>query len=354
MDNGGYLMEQKLMERKSGRVYTIDVLRTIGLLCVILAHVFPPYHLRVIRSFDVPLMVFVMCWSFLLSNKNEAYHCYVIKRFKRLVVSCWMFLIIYYSAFALFSVVFGTQFHYTLKDIMITALTFEKFGGTWVIRVYFIIALVLPLAKYLSFSIKNKYRELIFWIFLGIVYMIYYFVFALLNKSDSNVFRFITITLGIESVGWIICTFAFSRIICNKKKTVHYFLITLLIFFICGVHYKWSNIDMYKYPPRLYYISYGLVISLLLVLFFNVNIKEITISEIICQKFKCIQWLSKNSLWIYYWHMLYLSLFKFLLEKVSILNKWFILYTIVLMFSIITTIIVNFIKTMLKTRFKFI
>lgn len=354
MDNGGYLMEQKLMERKSGRVYTIDVLRTIGLLCVILAHVFPPYHLRVIRSFDVPLMVFVMCWSFLLSNKNEAYHCYVIKRFKRLVVSCWMFLIIYYSAFALFSVVFGTQFHYTLKDIMITALTFEKFGGTWVIRVYFIIALVLPLAKYLSFSIKNKYRELIFWIFLGIVYMIYYFVFALLNKSDSNVFRFITITLGIESVGWIICTFAFSRIICNKKKTVHYFLITLLIFFICGVHYKWSNIDMYKYPPRLYYISYGLVISLLLVLFFNVNIKEITISEIICQKFKCIQWLSKNSLWIYYWHMLYLSLFKFLLERVSILNKWFILYTIVLMFSIITTIIVNFIKNMLKTRFKFI
>lgn len=354
MDNGGYLMEQKLMERKSGRVYTIDVLRTIGLLCVILAHVFPPYHLRVIRSFDVPLMVFVMCWSFLLSNKNEAYHCYVIKRFKRLVVSCWIFLIIYYSAFALFSVVFGTQFHYTLKDIMITALTFEKFGGTWVIRVYFIIALVLPLAKYLSFSIKNKYRELIFWIFLGIVYMIYYFVFALLNKSDSNVFRFITITLGIESVGWIICTFAFSRIICNKKKTVHYFLITLLIFFICGVHYKWSNIDMYKYPPRLYYISYGLVISLLLVLFFNVNIKEITISEIICQKFKCIQWLSKNSLWIYYWHMLYLSLFKFLLERVSILNKWFILYTIVLMFSIITTMIVNFIKTMLKTRFKFI
>lgn len=95
-------MEQRVAKSKFDRVYTIDVLRTIGLLCVILAHVFPPYYLRVIRAFDVPLMVFVMCWSFSLSNKNESYHSYVIKRFKRLVVSCWLFLIIYYLAFALF------------------------------------------------------------------------------------------------------------------------------------------------------------------------------------------------------------------------------------------------------------
>lgn len=347
-------MEEKFINRDTGRIYTIDILRVIGLFCVILAHVFPPYYLSVIRTFDVTLMVFVMCWSFLIGNKKESYSCYIIKRFKRLVVSCWLFLMIYYLAFALFSIVFGTQFTYTLSDIIITVFTFENFGGTWVIRVYFTIALVLPLAKYLLSGIKNRYQEFIFWLLLGIIYVMYYSLFVLLNKSYNEIFRFITITLGMETIGWIICAFVFSKIIYGNKKITYYFIISLVIFFICGVHYKWSSIEIYKYPPRLYYISYGLMISLLLVWIFNGKCKERNISDIVCERFTFITWLSKNSLWIYYWHLLYLSLFRFILAKVSLLNKWFILYAIVLIFSIVTTFVLNYMKKVLKARFKYV
>lgn len=216
---------------------------------------------------------------------------------------------------------------------------------------YFIIALVLPWAKYLSSNVKNKRSELAFWLFMIVAYAIYYIVFAILNKSNNDTFRFITITLGIESVGWIICAFAFSKILSNKKKA-YYLLAVLAVFIICAIYYGWSNVDMYKYPPRLYYISYGLAVSLLLTLFFNIKSKGTTISEIICKKFKPIQWMSKNSLWIYYWHMLYLSLFKFVIAKVAVLNKWFVLYALVLIFSIITTLVINYIETILESRLK--
>lgn len=41
------------------RDLSIDLMRAIGLLCVILAHVNPPATLMQIRCFDVPLMLFV-------------------------------------------------------------------------------------------------------------------------------------------------------------------------------------------------------------------------------------------------------------------------------------------------------
>ena len=43
----------------------VDVLRSIGILLIILAHIKAPLMLTIIRCFDVPLMVFVsgLCYS---------------------------------------------------------------------------------------------------------------------------------------------------------------------------------------------------------------------------------------------------------------------------------------------------
>ena len=43
----------------SKRLFYIDLLKTIGLLAVILAHVNPPIWLKQMRSFDVSLLVIV-------------------------------------------------------------------------------------------------------------------------------------------------------------------------------------------------------------------------------------------------------------------------------------------------------
>lgn len=44
---------------KKRRLYYLDFLKTVGLFCIIIAHVNPPNCIIAVRSFDVPLMVII-------------------------------------------------------------------------------------------------------------------------------------------------------------------------------------------------------------------------------------------------------------------------------------------------------
>lgn len=70
----------------------IDVLKVIGLLGIILAHVQPPEVLFQLRNFDVVLMILVSAYLGLQSKKSEKLISYLIKRFKRLVIPTWIFI----------------------------------------------------------------------------------------------------------------------------------------------------------------------------------------------------------------------------------------------------------------------
>lgn len=79
---------------------TIAVMRAIGLMLIILAHVSPPNILFQLRTFDVPMMLFVSGMSyFIAAKKNVSLVPYVISRFKRLVLPAWIFITIFLSAF---------------------------------------------------------------------------------------------------------------------------------------------------------------------------------------------------------------------------------------------------------------
>ncbi len=64
------------------RDVTIDILRVCGLLLIMLAHVNPPNLIFQIRTFDVPMMVFVSGVSYFLSKKADvSYFSYAFSRF---------------------------------------------------------------------------------------------------------------------------------------------------------------------------------------------------------------------------------------------------------------------------------
>lgn len=88
------------------RIKKIDILKTIGLICIILAHVNPPNIIFQLRNFDVILMIMISASLFFdkkfeFNRKN--YKEYLAKRVKRLLLPTWLFLSIFFIISKLFS-----------------------------------------------------------------------------------------------------------------------------------------------------------------------------------------------------------------------------------------------------------
>lgn len=88
---------------------TIDLMRFIGLTLIVLAHISPPETIFQIRTFDVPLMIFVsgMAYS---GRKPDFSPSFFIKRLKRLVLPVYIFLTAYFAAVFIIKAVTGFDF----------------------------------------------------------------------------------------------------------------------------------------------------------------------------------------------------------------------------------------------------
>jgi fucose 4-O-acetylase-like acetyltransferase len=81
----------------NGRDFGLDVLKVVGLFCIILAHVKPVDIVFQVRNFDVPLMVFLSGFSFYISGGVKgSYREYFFKRVKRLVIPVWIFFCLFF------------------------------------------------------------------------------------------------------------------------------------------------------------------------------------------------------------------------------------------------------------------
>lgn len=77
------------------RDQNMDLLRFIGMLLLILAHVFPSSRIYELRLFDVPLMLFVSGLVFARKNADFSWN-YLWHRCKRLVLPVWIFFAAYF------------------------------------------------------------------------------------------------------------------------------------------------------------------------------------------------------------------------------------------------------------------
>ena len=118
----------------------------------------------------------------------------------------------------------------------------------------------------------------------------------------------------------------------NNKKLICYFIFYSLVCFGIGyyLYHKtgtFQEVQIMKYPFRLYYLSYGLSASALLIIFFN-NDK---ISNILYNK--VVEFISKHSLWIYLWHILVIYLFK------QVEMVWYLRYLVIIAGAISITLV---------------
>ena len=163
-----------MLERK--RDLNIDVLRALGLLFIILAHVHAPFSLHQFRSFDVPMMMFVSGLAIAVHPQSAiGGWVWLWKRVKRLVFPVWIFLALYFAF--LFLVHKVVAFHLpTVQKMVESFLLLDGIGYVWVIRVFLILAVLTPFLFIFYQKIKKNEAVLLLAIILWGGYRVYYVI----------------------------------------------------------------------------------------------------------------------------------------------------------------------------------
>ncbi len=306
---------------KKERYYFLDFLKVIGLICILFSHVISPR--LYIRSFDVPLMVIIssilanISYEKKIKEKNYSNKEYIISRFKRLVIPTWIFLVFYFLfQFLIFKNQYTTRYY--IDSFLLTR---YAIGYVWIILIYLYCSLLVPFFHKIGFSFKSLFLIIGIYILYEIFY---YFRIGFDYKIIETTFYYIIPYGFIAYLGYF-----YPKMKDKRKDQIIGF--SFLFFISCLLFYYFKNNTFpylydYKYPPILYYLSYGVLISFILLTYTQYH----TISLF---KSKIITFISKHSLWIYLWHILVLDIYPYL----KLPDLWYLKYIVV---SIITLSIV--------------
>lgn len=280
------------------RDLSIDLLRTIGILLIILAHVDAPFIVKQIRIFDVVLLVVISGYVY---KEPKDYIKYIYKRIERLVLPTWLFLTIFFLGLFLVEKILKIEVGGLNRNTIISSYTFWwGIGFVWIIRIYLGVAILGPIVlKKLSFN-----RLILYYIILEA------FIVIILKEYNNG-----TLNRAIELLPYIL-VFCYGNLLKQKLiplKRVTCFLGLLIVLFI----FRKASIDIgsFKYPPRLIYIWYGLFISNILFL-----MKDKLVKIILNFKYlkTFIEYIGKSTMWLYLIHIGVYYIIFFIKKKITL------------------------------------
>lgn len=278
------------------RIVWVDYLRAVGLLLVILPHVFGinNYALEMIFACNVPIMVLVSGYVSYQSADCSIKQ-YYSKRVKSLVVPAYIFFGLYFGIVALVTCTVG--FPYSPSDILKTFLFMDGIGYTWVISIFIAIALITPLMGVIVRRVPVSM------VVIPVLYVASGLAILFFGLDH------IVIKLFMYATGYAVISFIGYAMNANKKHGVFYLILMACAYLASvGITIRIGNnpfaMSTYKYPPTLLYISYGTGIAILLMLVFR-KMEEYLRR---CPLTGVCVYISKNSFQLYLWHILGLYL----------------------------------------------
>lgn len=303
------------------RYFRIDLLRFLGLILIILAHVNAPYSVVQLRSFDVPLMVLVSALCFKTSKLSTG--AYLWKRFKRLYIPTLVFLCLYFTLIW-FADSLGVRIPYSKMQVLGTFLLLEKpsIGYVWIIRVFIMMALIAPFVNVLINRLKPITVALTIIIVYGVIEWLVW-----VDYISNEAIRFLINEIIVYILGYgIILAIGLSLRELNSRAQNFIFIIsTIVVFalalFMCHSGHVFPISSEYKYPPHGIYLIYGISVSLFL---YHISL-NISLGRVVDN---FITYVSQHSLWVYLWHIPFVVFMNFLsmLDGVWYL-KWGIAFT---------------------------
>lgn len=302
------------------RDFTIDFLRFVGLSLIIIAHVQAPYNLTQIRCFDVPMMLFISGLTSsgrLTGNYTE----YIIKRTKRLIVPVWIFLFFYLSVFYLAQSVVLPEQYLTWDMIWRSFLLLDKsIGYVWIIRVFLLVMLVTPPLLWFTKNYSKIYYAL------GLVVVLCGLLMLANGITEKIQKEGLCMVLMRDIVQYTLAysiPFAIGVYIKGMEKKQELLFVFLLFVLSIIPFYYYSQTNSfpdglsakYKFPPQLYYITYGSLMS--------VALWCMRPLWKFAEKIKAMVFIGQNTIWIYLWHM------PFALFATVFMHNWALKYFIV-------------------------
>jgi len=308
----------------------IDALRALAILLIMFAHTRPPQWLYELRDFDVVLMTFILGASYCLSRerkKTKPYLFYLKERFMRLIVPAWTFLSLFFLTLFIFVTITNQTFPFSIKKVLSSYSLTWGIGYIWIIRVFFIIAILSPLLYWLANKAVRPLEKLSI---IGICLLLQVGLDTLttnLTGISHTIFeQYIAISFG-YAIAALIGIWAVRQ---SKKENLILFSFFLALFFILAIYQNLPSIEGNKYPPTAYFISYGLAGSLLL--FWLTSNR--TVGNLL-QKIPGIYWLSQHSLELYYWHLFPIMYFNLFVDHDPWLLRFFVAFPVAFVLTIL-------------------
>lgn len=313
----------------------LDFMRALGTLTIIVPHVLSPDILVQIRTFDVVMLVFISGMSYAYqagSGVVYEYGEYIKKRFKKLVLPTYVLIFIVFCSMNTVSLVLSKGLYFDVADLCSSLFLFEEgIGYVWIIKVYLGMAIVAP---FLWKAVNRIENGILFFGLCGMVYLMYQYIYMLLQQVRSPIFSVILDEYIFYIVAYMI-PFAIGMFFCKHKDRKTISLLFLFLFICIQLYVAFQkggfSPNNYKYPPEIYYLSYGIVCS-------------IVIYHIVPTRLNSVMaCLSKNSLTFYLVHVFWVIWLSAIANslQVQIMNLFYVKYILVVVLTGTTVLAIH-------------
>lgn len=287
------------MELIQKREPAIDLMRFMGLVLIMIAHLSLPVDSVVfqIRTFDVPLMVFVSALSY-SGRDTGPYLAFVWKRAKRILIPVYLFLTVFFLVHWACAAL-GWSAPIAPKKIWGSYLLHLKpsINFVWIFRVFLIVMFMTTPLAWLEKRLKG-------WLPAALVFAsmvtAQHFLIGWLKPMKLGWFidEWVLFALGygsifflglrIKKAGW-------------KEGLFYVALISAafipLAFSVAQDKGSWLNMQAFKYPPGVYYVLWGTLCSCILWLTRRWWRPVL--------EWKPFLFIGQNTMWIYLWHIVF-------------------------------------------------
>lgn len=309
---------------------TIDILRGLGILAILLIHTTAwytqnkaAYFIWNWGQFAVP--AFVFCSTYLFFVKKEKYEQegflnYSLNRLKRLLSPYYFFLIFFYLIYVLKD---ATKIHWQ-SILMNVTLTTPGNELNWAVLLFvYLTILMFPLIE-----LWGRARPI-------------FILYAALSLTSSFLFLAYRWPFNYKLIMWLPWSLVilFSWYFARYEKRKFFYPLTLLgtgLLFVSLYLLKDAFVNSFeffknKYPPNLYYLSYGM---------FSITvIYSLAIRGLFDVLNKPIQFLSTNSYSIFFIHLwLIIALSEFMnIQRLT----WWVFFLIILVLTLFAQFVLN-------------